>query len=497
MPLRQVGSISDYTVIEAVGRTMASLLMTEMEDPVAVTVSSPGEEYGAPVGADGAELGTSRVNLFLYNVKEASHLMNMDWVDIGEGRQIPYPLTLQLYYMVNIFTPDKSSNLDEHRILGDVMRVLHANPIVDSIYYEGTLNPNEEPLGAPWEEFKIIHHALPLDDLAAIWHAINKPYRLSVAYETSVAMIHPPDHRSRRTRRVDVTHVMANPLRGAPAISGLSPESVYAGDVLTISGENFGSQFLKVYLNGEKIQPDALSASEITLTIPAGFPPGLYWVEVVSEEGRSGKFRFEEMSPFIYRIDPDLSYTEDSDFPTTSGGDPLLTIWGGNFLTDPPVSIEILKIRQGSPPSTHLIDAANYGRNYIKWEIPTAMQQGRTNLVVRQDGTRLSNTIILEIPEPQIYRATPDPISVLPQQLTIMGDHFRTGGSHTQLYIHAGPLTDLSALDPGELATIDVISDTQINTTLPASVTDGNYQLVVMVYNTYYSAPYEITVSTS
>ncbi|CAB1080595.1 hypothetical protein D1AOALGA4SA_8275 [Olavius algarvensis Delta 1 endosymbiont] len=497
MPLRQVGAISDYTVIEAVGRTLASLLMTEMEDPVTVTVSSPGEDYGAPVGSNGEELGTSRVNLFLYNVKEAAHLMNMDWVDIGEGRQIPYPLSLQLYYMINIFTPDKSSNLDEHRILGDVMRVFHANPIVDAIYFEGTLNPNEEPLGIPWEELKLINHPLPLDDLAAIWHAINKPYRLSVAYETSVAMIQPPDHQARRVRRVDVTHVKASPLRGAPAIDGLVPASAYAGSVLQITGDNFGSPYLKVYLDGEQIEPDAVNPGEITLTIPAGYPPGLYWLQVSSEEGSSNRIRFEEISPFIYRLDPQLSYPEDDDFPRTAGGSPQLTIWGGNFRTDPPTAVEILATRPGSAATTHAVDPADVGRNNIRWEIPAAMRSARTRLVVRLNGLRESNPVSLEIPQPQIYRADPDPIAALPQQLTIMGDHFRSGGSNTELFVHAGPLNDIADLDPGELVPIEVVSDTQIRTTLPATLAAGSYQLVVRVYHTYFSAAHGITVATS
>ena len=497
MPLRQVGAISDYTVLEAVGRTLASLLMTEMEDPVPVTVSSPGEDYGAPVGSDGEELGTSRVNLFLYNVKEAAHLMNMDWVDIGEGRQIPYPLSLQLYYMVNVFTPDKSSNLDEHRILGDVMRVFHANPIVDAIYFEGTLNPNEAPLGTPWEELKIINHPLPLDDLAAIWHAINKPYRLSVAYETSIAMIQPPDHQSRRVRRVDVTHVTANPLRGAPVIRSLAPEAAYAGDGLTIAGENFGSPFLKVYLDAERIAPDSVSPGEITLTVPAVYPPGLYWIKVSNEESSSNPVRFEEISPFIFRLDPQLKYTEDNDFPQSAGGAPVLTIRGGNFRTEPPTVVEILATHEGSALTTHVIDPANVGRNYIRWEIPTAMRSGRTRLVVRQNGLRQSNPVIFEIPQPQIYRADPDPVSTLPQQLNLMGDHFRSGGANTELFVHAGPLNDIADLVPGEIVPIEVVSDTQIRTNLPIALTNGSYQLVVRVYNTYYSAPHGITVSTS
>ena len=108
MALRQIGVINDYTVIEAVGRTLAALLTTEMENPVPITVSSPGEEYGVPVVDDdnGVDLGTNRANLFLYHLTEADHSQNMDWVNVGEGRQIPYPLSLNLYYMLNIFTPN-------------------------------------------------------------------------------------------------------------------------------------------------------------------------------------------------------------------------------------------------------------------------------------------------------------------------------------------------------------------------------------------------------
>lgn len=497
MPIRQIGTISDYTVIEAVGRTLASLLMTEMEDPVMITISSPGEDYGVAVGSEGEELGPSRANLFLYHIKEAPHSMNMDWVDFGDGNQIPYPLSLQLYYMLNIFTPDKSSNLDEHRILGDVMRVFHANPIVDSIFFEGTLNPHEEPMGIPWEELKIIHHPLPLDELAAIWHAINKPYRLSIAYETSVSMIQPPKHRSRRVRRVDVTHVKAEPFRGRPSIDHIDPETGYSGDTIIIHGEGFGSSFLKVMFNGVLVEPDNVTATAITITLPAQTPPGLYWIEAVNEEGSSGKVRFEEISPFLYRLDPEKKYTEDPDYPTNGGGDPELSILGGNFITEPPTSLELLADPDAGGPSIILLPADDFTRNRIQWVIPPAMREGSTQITVRQDGTRLSNPLTLEIPCPQIFRVDPEPVSTLPQEIIIIGDFFRTAPDSTQVYLHAGPLADYGDLTPAELLTITVVSENEIRTTLPITTGNDTYLLVVRVYGTYYSIPFELTVATA
>jgi hypothetical protein len=266
---------------------------------------------------------------------------------------------------------------------------------------------------------------------------------------------------------------------------------------LTISGENFGSPYLKVYLGGEQIQPDAVSRSEINLTVPADYPPGLYWIQVGNQEGSSGRLRFEEISPFIFRLAPQLKYTEDADFPRSGGGSPQLTIWGGNFRTEPPSAIEIIAAREGSSPSTHAVDPDDVGRNNIRWEIPAAMRHGRTRLTVRQNGLRESNPVDLEFPQPQIYRADPDPVATLPRQLTVIGDHFRSGASNTELFVHAGPLNDIADLDPGEIVPIEVVHDTQIRTTLPDTLANGSYQLVVRVYSTYYSAPHSITVSTA
>lgn len=497
MSIQKVGVINNYTVIDAVGRTLAELLQTDMEAPVKVTISSPGEDYGVPVGGDGEEQGTSRVNLFLYRVEEAPHTLNNDWIDVGDGKQIPFPLTLNLYYMLNIFTPDKSNNLDEHRILGDVMRVFHANRIVNPIYFEGTLNPNEPPIGIPWEELTIIHHPLPLEELAAVWHAINKPYRLSLAYEVSVVSIDPPDYTSRRVRRVDVTHVEANPFKGCPAIERISPERGYGGNPLIIYGGGFESPFLRVFLNDNSIEPVSMSRTEISLTLPENLPPGLYTVKVCTEEGCSNTVRFEEISPFLYKLDPNLKYTEDADFPKDSTGLPQLSIWGGNFLTEPPLPIEILAGREGGAEIAYPVAAEQLSRNSIKWGIPEDMREGQTTIRARQTIspgiTRMSNSLILEIPVPQIYRVDPDVVSSLPREIIVVGDHFTSNFIH--LYLHPGSYKGKGDLDISELVPIAVDSaNNKIMTTLPNTTPPDTYQLVVEVHGKYYSQPYEINI---
>ena len=215
-----------------------------------------------------------------------------------------------------------------------------------------------------------------------------------------------------------------------------------------------------------------------------------------SEEGRSAKARFEEVSPFIYRLSPELKYTEDTDFPETGGGEPLLSIWGGNFITDPPGTLALLAKPEGGVETAIPINAQNYTANCVSWVIPPDMREGSTSLRIRQDGTRISNTVTLEIPAPQIYRADPDPVSSLPHELVILGEYFRPGAGNTELYMHQGPLNNPADLVSAELVPITVSSETEIRTTIPTGTADGNYQLVIRVYGKYLSAPFEIRIAT-
>jgi hypothetical protein len=489
MSLRPLGIITDYTAIKAAGETLAELLKTEMENPVQISIASPGEDYGAPVNEDGEEVGISRVNLFLYRVEESVYAKNNDWVDMGGGKQIPYPLTLNLYYMLNIFTPDKTSNLDEHLILGDVMRVFHANQIIDPIYYEGTLDPNEPPLGLPWEELKIIQHPLPLQELAAVWHAINHPYRLSVAYEVSVVQIAPPENKGRRVRRVDSTHVKAVTMSGPPMIGLMTPGRCYAGDLVTIIGEHFVSDFLKMYLNEQLIAPHSTSATELTFHVPDGLPPGLYAVKICNEEGCSEEKALEELSPFLYRIDPQMKYVEDPDFPK-EGTKPVLTLWGGNFSAVPTQELTILATPEGKPAlGPFEVPPERIKQHAVIWALGSNlsdMQAGRTIIEVKLNGARKSNSLSLEFPKPRIYKVTPETITDLSREIVIEGDNFRSG--NTKVLLHS-----LSDDTDTELAPLSVKNSNEVRIVLPALTAAGAYQVTVRVYS-YDSQPHEIMV---
>jgi len=119
------------------------------------------------------------VNLFLFRVTENPFAKNQEWIPVGmEALRYP-PLALNLFYVLTPFASDK---LDEHRVLGEAMRVFYENSIIRGADLQGALGGSDE-------ELKLDLCQLSIEDLTRIWNALNRPYRLSVCYEVRIALI--------------------------------------------------------------------------------------------------------------------------------------------------------------------------------------------------------------------------------------------------------------------------------------------------------------------
>jgi len=119
------------------------------------------------------------VNLFLFRVTENSFAKNQDWQPIGTGGLRYPPLALNLFY---VLTPFAVSKLDEHRMLGEAMRVFHDHTIITAPLLKGTLEHSAE-------ELKVDLCQLAIEDLTRIWNALNQPYRLSICYEVRIVLV--------------------------------------------------------------------------------------------------------------------------------------------------------------------------------------------------------------------------------------------------------------------------------------------------------------------
>jgi hypothetical protein len=164
--------MSSSAVIADVTDTLQNVLKTQQQPIVSFTISlkSPADETADTGG---------KVNLFLLRVLENPFAKNQDWQPVGlDGLEYP-PLALNLLYLV---TPFAQGRLDEHRVLGEAMRVLYDHSIIKAPLLKGLLENTAEQLNVDLCPFN-------LEELTKIWNAFNKPYRLSVAYEVRMVLI--------------------------------------------------------------------------------------------------------------------------------------------------------------------------------------------------------------------------------------------------------------------------------------------------------------------
>jgi hypothetical protein len=166
--------MSASSVLGDVTQTLEELLEDEQRPASLFEVSlrSPADER--------VEAGMRpRINLYLFRAEENASAKNQPWlVSSADSRQHP-PLALSLFYVV---TPYADRLLDEHRVLGEAMRVLYDQALVTPSALRGALRDSGEELRL---------HLVPthIEDLTRVWNAFNQPYRLSVVYRAEVVRI--------------------------------------------------------------------------------------------------------------------------------------------------------------------------------------------------------------------------------------------------------------------------------------------------------------------
>jgi len=149
-------------------------LLKEKQSPASlfsVSVASPADETVAAL--------KPKVNLFLFRVEESEFARGGEWEAVGTDALHYPPLALSLFYVMTPFVEDK---LDEQRVFGEAMRVLHDNSIIAPASLKGVLENSAE-------ELKVDLCRFTMEQLTQIWSALGKPYRLSVVYRIRLVLI--------------------------------------------------------------------------------------------------------------------------------------------------------------------------------------------------------------------------------------------------------------------------------------------------------------------
>lgn len=189
--------MGDHNVIADVGDALVRLLKLGMQeafptDPPEITLKSPSE-----ISEDG-DTGDRQLSLFLYRIVEDPDLKNLpeSVTDPLEQRRLPLPL--HLHYLVTPYSKDKA---DEHRILGRAMQVLHDHGVLG----EAELATDKGGLAEAHEQLRVTLHPLDVETTSQVWNSLSVPYRLSICYQVTPALIESEreEVRTRITERVE------------------------------------------------------------------------------------------------------------------------------------------------------------------------------------------------------------------------------------------------------------------------------------------------------
>lgn len=159
--------MSSPSVISEVSDLLKTVLkegLTTLTDPnPTVELSNPADET-----AD------RTLSIWLYQVMPNPHLRNAPNVRTANDTERLTPLSLDLLYLLTPLQKNESAN---QSTLGRAMRVLYDNAIM-------VLNT-----GGDVEEVHLSICQRSIEELAHVWYALQKPYRLSVCFEVRAVQI--------------------------------------------------------------------------------------------------------------------------------------------------------------------------------------------------------------------------------------------------------------------------------------------------------------------
>lgn len=285
--------MSGFAAIGGVSATLQALLADRVETPPEVTVDPTPipVHVGIPPEDSDDEV---RLNLFLYRITENGFLKNQEIPGRGQGNGYGHPpLSLNLHYLLTAYgrvgagAVATGTPVDEriaHYLLGNAMRILHDFPVItEDVLLDSGVPALHTSLRGEFEKVKLTLDPISLEDVSKVWTALDRPYRLSAAYEVSVVQIestlsnrHPrrvgapppagPRVRAVSGRRPLITEVVGAPLGGPYA---------RIGDQLRIRGANLTGDDLSITIGDTDVTAGLIGGREDELTVILPDDPGL------------------------------------------------------------------------------------------------------------------------------------------------------------------------------------------------------------------------------
>lgn len=297
------------TVTETLVRVLGNSLSGSGVTGATVTKTRPDDTNNLP---------SPGVNVFLYQVSPNTAWRNADLPTRGpEGTLLRRPqAALDLYYLLTFYGTD--ATLDQQRLLGAVVRQLHAFPVLsrDSVvaavsYASATQNGvppylTGSDLADQIDVVRFTPVNYSLEELSKLWSVFLKTdYVLSVAYAASVVLIETDD-----LPPASALPVLKPCLKAVPfsltVIESVQPQNVQlsppAQGQITLIGQNLDTADAVTFLTPGITDPipgtivsSSADQTQLVVELPDGLRPGINGVTLTrfsslpSPPGASGR----------------------------------------------------------------------------------------------------------------------------------------------------------------------------------------------------------------
>jgi len=239
-----------------------------------------------------SSLPATGVNLFLYQVMPNAAWNNADLpTRRANGDLIQRPqAALDLHYLLTFYGAD--SLLEPQRLLGSVVRALHARPVLTRAIIRQTIakpafaflaNSN---LADAVELVKLTPLSLSLEDLSKLWSVyFQTQYSLSIAYQGAVVLIE-SEESTRAALPVRGRNIYVGPFR-QPVIDEIrsqeGDQTIISTSSIEITGKHLRADVTKVSVGGVEVTParEDVSDTRISVKLPAGLRAGVQGLQVL------------------------------------------------------------------------------------------------------------------------------------------------------------------------------------------------------------------------
>lgn len=270
------------TVTETLLRVLTQAVASSGVNGAKVTATRPDDRTNLPL--------TGGVNIFLYQVSPNPHLRNADLpTRRRDGTPIHRPqAALDLYYLITFYGEDAS--LDQQRLLGCVVRQLHAHPALhhpDIVSAQSVAFLNGSNLADQTELIRFTPINFSLEELSKLWSVFLKTdYALSVAYVASVVLIETDDLTPATALPVLRPCLVAEPF-SLTVIDSVQPQTVdfqsppglslilllgqnlNPADTVTFRSPGLANPIPATVVNGQN------SPNQLVVELPDGLRPGI------------------------------------------------------------------------------------------------------------------------------------------------------------------------------------------------------------------------------